>query len=342
MNDENIKSDSRRKKPIRKALTVLIAVVAGIALILVGFVLIMRLPISDYYAASERTFKIPDINDGFIAQGLSYDSSSGDFYVTGYMNDQSASPIYIVDKDTGRLEKKVLMADSEGNDFKGHCGGIAYFKGKVYVAGSSDACLYVFDPADIRNADSGEKVIYKDVIDLTFEDDGIGVSFVATDGDLLYAGEFYREGNYETNPLHYVETADGTQKALMVGLDIDQNTAVPQIAYSIPNQIQGAAFCEKRLFLSESYGLAFSHIYEYDLSKVVASGTHTVLGVEVPLMILDSTVCEKTYKIAPMSEEIDFANGRMYTMCESASDKYIFGKLTGAERVYATDIDKLK
>ena len=51
---------------------------------------------------------------------------------------------------------------------------------------------------------------------------------------------------------------------------------------------------------------------------------------------------EKDYKIAPMSEEIVLVGGKTYVMCESASDKSIFGKLTSANFCYATDLEKIK
>ena len=41
-----------------------------------------------------------------------------------------------------------------------------------------------------------------------------------------------------------------------------------------------------------------------------------------------------------MSEEIVIVDGKLYTMCESATNKYIFGKFTSAKYCYATDIAK--
>ena len=42
-----------------------------------------------------------------------------------------------------------------------------------------------------------------------------------------------------------------------------------------------------------------------------------------------------------MSEEIVLVDGKTYVMCESASDKYKFGKFTGAKWCYATDLTKM-
>ncbi len=48
------------------------------------------------------------------------------------------------------------------------------------------------------------------------------------------------------------------------------------------------------------------------------------------------------YRLPPMAEEIAFApDGRLLTMCESASHKYWFGLLTGAQWCYATDLTRM-
>ena len=65
----------------------------------------------------------------------------------------------------------------------------------------------------------------------------------------------------------------------------------------------------------------------------------TVSGISIPLYELDSASLIKDYKFAPMSEEIVFVDGKLYTMCESASDKYIFGNLTNAKWCYYTDLN---
>lgn len=330
--------EERKKSFAYKLKKVIITIVVAIAVLLTGVICYLRLPVSDYYKASHRTFKIPDTNHGFVAQGLDYDASAGDYYVTGYMNDGSASPIYIVDGDTGKCVRKVLMMTPEGKPFSPHAGGIAMYNGKLYVAGGNASCMYVFSPEEIRAAAVGDSVAYKDVVDLSKDGDNIGVAFVTQKDGILYAGEFYRPGNYETNPMHYVDTTDGTNKALMVGMTLDGNTPEIVSAYSIPEEIQGLFFTDESLYLSSSYAVAFSGIHEYKRSDIKQEGTITVLGSQVPLYVLDAKYRANLFKIPPMSEEIVIIDNMMYTMCESASNKYIFGKLTGAGRVYATDL----
>ena len=66
-----------------------------------------------------------------------------------------------------------------------------------------------------------------------------------------------------------------------------------------------------------------------------------MLNQETKLMCLDADSLIHDEKLPPMSEEIEIVDGKIYTMCESASKKYFFGKITDADWCYATVIEKL-
>lgn len=319
---------------------ILIGICSFIALVLIIFVCCIKIPVSDYYEMSKRDFKIPEIGKGFIPQGISYDETSGDFYLTGYENNGSASPIYIVDRENKKLERKILMTNPNGSPSSIHAGGLSYYNGMLYVAGAEASCLYVYNPADIRNASNGDNVSYTSAVDLSMGGDNISVAFTTVHDGLLYVGEFYRNPNYLTNELHHVDTKDGKQRALLVGLNINGDQATPVVAYSLPDQVQGMCFDDKYIYVSTSYGLAFSKIYTYDQSLLKQDGTISVLSTEVPLYKLDSDSLYMEHKTAPMSEEIEIVGNKLYILTESASNKYIFGKLTGANKIYTTDLEK--
>ena len=69
-------------------------------------------------------------------------------------------------------------------------------------------------------------------------------------------------------------------------------------------------------------------------------GSITVLGQTVPRYVMDSSTMRADIKLVPMAEEIVIVEGKLYTMCESATNRYIFGKFTSAKYCYATDISK--
>ena len=124
------------------------------------------------------------------------------------------------------------------------------------------------------------------------------------------------------------------QNILLFGLD-----PVPVKAYSLPDLVQGMCFAGGKVYLSTSYAVAFSHIFVYDDAKAEAQGEIDGEKGKLPLYALDSAALVDDLKFPPMAEEIEILDGRIYTMCESASSKYIFGKLTGGKWCYATKLD---
>jgi len=336
------------KKPWYK---VLIKVVVIIALVVCVFLFgvreYFRLPVASYYLNSDKTFVIPDSNNNFIAQGISYDSTSSKFFVTGYMKDKSPSPVYVVDKNGKKYDKKVFLKTSSGEDYKGHAGGLSVNGKYVYESYGSGLLVYSYDTfMATENGSSVEALGYFSA--KVTDDDYVGVSCTTIHDGYLYIAEFYRAGNYETLQSHRFTTAAGDEnKAIMAKFKLDDTKEFgidPNLVevYSITSQVQGIVFDnEGHVFMSTSYGPAFSYIYAYDISKAAKMSDVTVLGKSVSCYAIDSSNLVKQTKIAPMSEEIEIVDGKLYTMCESASNKYIFGKFTSAKYCYATNVSYL-
>ena len=331
----------KKKNPWKVLLTVLLIIIALVCLFFVVVRGYFRLSVQDYYHHSEKTFTIPGLSDGLVPQGLCYDESAKQFLVTGYCSNNSPSQISVVSKESGKEVKSVSLSDTDGSEYYGHVGGISLKGDYIYVAGEEGLLVYSF--SDIMDAANGETVQALGVFSTKTEDDVLGVAFTHVEGDFIYVGEFYREENYPTPDNHKYTTAAGdSNTALILAYRLDENEAfgiAPAIerAYSIPGLVQGMCFDEEgRFCLSTSYGPAFSHIYVYNEPK--QEGEITVLGQQVPLFVLDSSVLKTDLKIAPMSEEIVVVDGKLYVMCESASNKYIFGKFTSAKYCYATDL----
>ncbi|MBO4782586.1 MAG: hypothetical protein J5522_09325 [Lachnospiraceae bacterium] len=333
-----VKKKKSLSKRLLKAFIILLAV---IAVILLGARLYFRIPVSEYYSHSEKEFTIPDINSGFIAQGLTYDDRSDCFFMTGYMNDKSSSPIYMVEKSTNKYVKKLLMQNPDGSEFHGHAGGMTVHGDYIYVAGSGDSCLYVFSYEDAIKASDNSTI--KSIGTFPMPDD-MSVAFTSSDENVIYAGEFYRAENYKTADNHKMTTSAGDyNQALMFAYRFSDSANAlfgiepePFEVYSVTDLVQGMDTYNGKLYLSTSYGIAFSHIYVYD--KPQSTKNLEIAGLTLPLYELDSASLTNTFKYPPMSEEIVCIDDRIYTMCESASNKYIFGKLTGAYKCYSTDI----
>ena len=257
--------------------------------------------------------------------------------------------MYIVsEKNSGKNYKTVYLMKKDGSDFKGHAGGIAVYGKYVYIAGGDDRCLYVYSCDEILNSNDGGSVECKGRFSTkTSDNDYVDVSCVTVFNNRIIIGEFYRDVNYPTLPSHKLTTKSGDHnQALAVAFELSEEAefgiaSVPVAAYSMPDQVQGMYFTDEKIYLSTSYGINFSHIYEYDTSRVAQSEI-TVLGTEVALYELDSSSLSYDYKIAPMSEEIEIVDGKLYVMCESASNKYKFGKLIGGKWCYSTRLEEMK
>ena len=99
---------------------------------------------------------------------------------------------------------------------------------------------------------------------------------------------------------------------------------------------------EGSIVLSTSWGLSPSHLYFYPraLQELysVPEKTYRIGETEVPLYYLESSILQKTVKAPPMAEELVYQDGKILIMNESASDKYIFGKLTRGKYVYGYEV----
>ena len=341
-----METQKKKLKPWAKLLIVVACVIAFLGVILLGAIGYFRLSVSDYYKNSEKAFVIPGLSDGYVPQGFCYDENSNWFLATGYMTDNSASPIYVIDKESGKTVKSVRLKKKDGSAYTGHAGGIAVWGNYVYVAVGGEHCVYVFDYSDLK-AD-GAKNIESIGVFKTETDDGayIKPAFVEVNGNNIVIGEFYRDPQYKTHTSHKITTHNGNKNtALAVEFELDTSfdfgiNPTPKKAYSMIEQVQGLTFDESgRIYLSTSWGLSFSHIFVYD-ETLASCENKFVLKHNTPVYHLDGASLIKDIKLAPMSEEMVILGKKLYVMCESASNKYIFGKFTGGKWCYATDLTK--
>ena len=112
-------------------------------------------------------------------------------------------------------------------------------------------------------------------------------------------------------------------------------SATPEFCYSTISNVQGMCITgDKDIVLSTSWGLGISHLYQYELDNAT-KGTITLGGESVEVYYLDSACLETTLSTPPMAEELVWHDGRVYILSESASMKYIFGKLMSGNHIYS-------
>ena len=312
------------KKLIIKILLSLLIVILGLVLlVLVGLNLAKFAIYSEYYSIKTDVCTNPGLGDGFVCQGICADEASGKILVSGYMKDDSASRIYVTDKDNNSYYVSLSV---DGDIFNGHAGGVATDGNKVYVA--NDAAINILSLDTLLAAKNGDVLEFEEVVPVNNE-----ASFIYADGEHLYVGEFHDGTNYITE--HPYTTPDGKFYAIVSRYTYDDLTQ-PDKIYSIRNKVQG--FCvtpDGDVVLSTSYGLADSYYYVYSETEAIDSGLELD---GAPVYYLNG--CKREIKGPAMAEGLDWHDGKVITLTESACNKYIFGKFFFADKIVALDLKK--
>lgn len=315
-----------------KAIITIIALVLILVLLAWGGMNIAKFAIySDYYAKESEICTNPGLNDGFVCQGICVSEDYGKILVSGYMDDDSNSRIYVTDIDTDR--SYYIQLKRNGKTFTGHSGGVATSGDTVYLASGSK--LYILSLYDILTAKNG------DVFDI-----GSGVpvnnaaSYVYCDEEYIYVGDFFH-----TSKTYFKEYTldDGKTKvnALIsryrhsdfIGYT-GENAPAPDRIYSVIPKVQGVCFTpDGKIVFSTSLSIAHSVFYVYNEADTTDSG-NTLDG--VPVYVLGN--CTDEFIGPAMSEDLDYYDGKVITLFESASNKYIYGKFFFANEIIGLEI----
>lgn len=321
-----------------KTVGIVVGVIVGLALVAVlGLNIYIRTAFAPFFERAESPFDIPGINTGFVPQDLDHVEADDSWLFSGYMADHSPSPLYRRTADGAVQALYVSLPD--GSPYNGHGSAITTNEQYAYLACEEG---YLVIPMDnLLFAEDGASVQATEKVDVDFPP-----AFMNIEEGRLLLGNFYYPGDYETPDNHHITTPDGTENpAIMYAFAADpanpgRFATVPDNAFSIPGMVQGTCLTpEGKVVLSTSFGLAPSHLLVYDVDLAAPDGTFTTnAGDDVPLYCLDSRNLAEDVVGPPMQEGIESHDGRVYTSDESASNKYIFGKLCGAGRVYALEL----
>lgn len=322
---------------ILKRIVKIVVIVLAAILLLWGLIRLgERLIYHDFYSKSEKAFNIPGLNDNFVPQGFDYVADKEAYLVSGYMSDDTASRIYVVPKD-GK-PTYVELKKEDGSDYAGHAGGISHYGDFLYVTTGGGLLVY---PLEELFAEK-QSMVCEDKLP-TY----LSPAWCYVHGDYMLAGTFYEPESYETPADQRITTPAGDQNTSLITvfrLDATLPSGMdptPVAAISTPNRVQGFCVTDTgEVALSTSWSINSSQLFLYDAEKLTPQGTHTVNGVEVPLIYMDSAALSRTVKAPPMAEGILCKDGRLYVMNESASNKYIFGKLLSAYGLYSYDPEK--
>ncbi len=330
MTDER-KTADMLKKILKASLVVLISFLLLVLLVFSSFSFGEKIMFWSFYSNSDKYEKIPGLCDNFVPQGYNKVDGTALRLACGYMSDGSASRIYMMRN--GETPIYVEMKNPDGSDNKSHTGGIANLGDYVYI--TADTGCDVFSLADILDGDGFAMQLFSvNTIN--------NPAYCLIKDEILYCGSFYREGNYETPDEHRITTPAGDRNSAIISayaLDTVSGhtlSTLPDFVISTQGLVQGMTFIdEKTVVLATSYGLAKSHLYFYDIENLQAdTNGFEINGETLPLYYLDSSCLKEKLIAPPMAEQIFYENGYIYIMTESASMKYLFGKLTSASYVH--------
>jgi hypothetical protein len=316
-----------------KALKITGMVLLYIIVALILFALFLRLGVTvayfNFFHHAEAEFAIPGLNDNWVPQGFEYIADNDTYLLCGYMSDGTASRVYV--REGSGEEYYVNLYYADGTDYKKHAGGICHNGEYVYIAG--DDGVDVFRLSDIMEG--------KDAYKLGKIELGHDTAYCSFYNGYLLVGNFYHPETYETPANHRITTPAGDANTSLITLfKADEGSVfgidpVPVAAISAPEKVQGICFTsDSEIVLSTSYSIGSSYLY-YHRIDTEHKGQVEACGTTVPLFYLDSTTLNKTVTLPPMSEELVYWDGRVYILCESACNKYIYGKFIRGYQVYS-------
>lgn len=316
-----------------KALKIAGKVLLYITVVAVVLLLLLRFGVTavyfDFFNRTESEFMIPGLSDNWVPQGFDYMEDIDTYLMCGYMSDDTPSRVYI--RDGAGKTRYVNLLYNDGTPYLKHAGGICHNGEFVYIAG--DDGVDVFSLEDILSKQEAKK-LGKIVL-------GHDMAYCSFYNGYLLAGNFYHEKTYETPAHHRITTPAGDSNTALITIFKADDSAefgidpVPVAAVSTPGKVQGICFTsDAEIVLSTSYSVPSSHLY-YHRIDTSRQGSVQACGTEVPLFYLDSATLTDTVTLPPMAEELVCRDGRVLILCESACNKYIFGKFIRGYEVYS-------
>ncbi len=322
----------KTKKKTNKVLKIILWVIGIIILlfcvIIGGWNLIKLGVYSTYYSIKTDLVDNPGLNDNYICQGVSYIKEKNVYITSGYMTNKN-EPSRIYNIDTANKSSYTQIYFSDNSICNDHFGGVAYNKNTVYIASTKDQNVYLLDLEDVLTS---SKSIIKSTVKVNNNAD-----FIFTKDNYLYVGEFNNSKQYVTNHIHKINE-NTTYKAIVSKYDLTDfsSNSKPIEEYAIKDKVQG--FCitsSSKFVISTSWGPSFSHYYVYDSVKAKVDDYDN----GIPVYYMDDSKLVSDIQGPSMAEDLDYYDGKVISLSESASNKYIYGKLLFNNKIVGLKID---
>ena len=271
------RSSVKLMRGFKISLCVFLSIVMLLMLLIAVLNIAKQIAYREFFSTAESNVNMPGLGEGFIPQGL---ENYGDgFIMSGYMNSNKASRLYILDRELNYTAVELFKAN--GDPFTGHAGGVAAIDGYVYVGGSKG--LYVFSESDMNDGDGKAAQI-------GFFEAGLSCAWVQLYDGYVIVVSFYDEPGHTTDPWQHVTTPSGDEhKSMILIFERDSGALyginpAPVCALSVRNRVQGAAFTSDGVILSTSSMVSISGQpsgFAYPASKFAVNGLTVSLAREL-------------------------------------------------------------
>jgi len=301
-----------------------------------------------YISISEKGPIIPGLFQGTVPQGMAFYSEEDLMLISNYMFDGRPSCITSVKMSTGLLEKIFWLLNPDGSPHFGHVGGLSVSRKYLWIA-SGKGVYYILLEKLLNQNDNSK-------LEMTsFVPTAAKGSFSTFSDGILWVGEFTsKDRSYTVPKTHSFKTLEGNiNHAWMAGFILDKvsdminidskigDVNYPDYILSIPDEVQGAAFINNQIILSQSYGRNNNSrisVYSNPLGEPAHSDYNTEKEKSIPVWILDDRNLEVEIIAPPMTEGIADYKGAIAVLYESGSDKYRSTAKNPQDRVHILNL----
>ncbi|MEB6550864.1 lamin tail domain-containing protein [Heyndrickxia sporothermodurans] len=299
---------------------------------------------------------IPGLVQDLVPQGLGYYKKKNWLLTINYLSDGRPGTLCVIDAETEKLIKSIVLYNQDGTPYTGHAGGVAVSKEHVWIA--SENFLFTLNINDVVSARNNDEIRFTNQIPVPVE---AAYDVYDDDNGILWVGEFYEPNSYPTDSSHHqVNRAGKMQFAWMVGYKIKSNTdmiaeeqwskksnqtATPNYVLSTIGKVQGAVVEKKGISLVTSYGRANDSVL-YRYKSPLKEEPHefvTINGKEIPLWFLDGETAKprKSITAIPMKEGAVLVKKQLYVSFESGANKYRYTGTYPRDRMLKIDMKTL-
>lgn len=276
------------------------------------------------YPDCSKMYEIPELDKNFVPQGYCYIESENMFAITYYSAGDENTIVSLIDSQGARV-KTVSLLYEDGSNCKAHAGGVADIGDSLII--STGKSVRRLKLSDVLGAEDYSYIKFCGQLKTDMQ-----ASYICSYENKLFVGQFYSftlKGTYDTPEKQRIYTPDGKRNYAMCEeydlSDMDKvfsaGEAVPEMMISMPNNVQGIAFDGETFVTSTSATVMnASKIRYYKLKST--DDVFDIRGNDVPLCYITENMAEKTVKVPPMSEGIDFCNGTVTGIFESGAKKF--------------------